>query len=92
MAVTGAELRLMLVVTYRNKGERLQAPFPFIELQYDAKNVAEQIAANVASVLNGKPAKELISEPHLVDPFAEDPETLVSADNNSGTGRLKEVL
>lgn len=70
----------LLVVTYHNKGERLHAPFPVIELQYDAKDLARQIAANVSAILQGHPAKELISESRLVDPFLEEIEAMSSGD------------
>ena len=69
----------LLVVTYRNKGERLHAPFPVIELQYDAIPLSAQIASNIALMLSGKPQKPLVSDPVLVDPFAEDLESLPSA-------------
>lgn len=74
----------LLVVTYRNMGEQLFAPFPVIELQYDARVLAEQLASNVAAVLQGKPTKELIFEGQLVDPFMEDPDLLHFANQVSG--------
>lgn len=67
----------LLVVTYHNKGERLRAPFPFIEIQHDARELASQIADNIVNLLRGQPTKPLVSDPTIVDPLlAEDSETL----------------
>ena len=70
----------LLLVTYRNKGERLCSPFPFIEICYDAKEVAEQLAANVFATLQGHPTKPLMSDPTIVDPLlSEDVESVETA-------------
>jgi DNA-binding LacI/PurR family transcriptional regulator len=70
----------LLVATYRNAGQPIRASFPVIEILYDAKVLAEQIAANVVLAVRGKALKELIVDPVVVNPFVDDAEDETSTE------------
>lgn len=62
----------LMIVSLRNEGERIYAPFQFIEFKYTATNLASQFANNILGLLSGKPPRDVIFDPLLIDPFLEE--------------------
>lgn len=61
----------LIVATAKNSGVRLVSSMPFITIQFDAADVADQIVENVVSSLAGRSCREVVVEHSVTNPFHE---------------------